>query len=409
MPNRVVQQAGWMMAATVVAQIAAVGTMLTLAAELGVNDFGRLATALAFQGLISTITHNGLRHPLIRELIANPARFDALASSYVLLCLGLAALASLTTIVVVMLLPLQTDETWLWIVIAAGNLANALQPNPIFDALRKPAVTTVVAALVEIVGWLAIVLLVALGKLSLILAAVIVVLKWTVTTVVLWNVLSLKHRRLQWSFDPAAIMQLCRSGVWVGSASLLQASVVTSSTIVARVLGGTEAAAFLGLGSYAFRAHQMIFTLINRLISPVLADRIARGVGYHKLLFGAAGISVVLGMAGIVSATIVIWLVLPESYAASGSIVGLLLCAATIRHPAMTVNLMLIMRQRERWGLVAALVFAATFATWSFWSAGLSDAERAASHVAWGLVVASAAFAMSILLRSRADRSLDVK
>ena len=105
-----------MMVATVVAQIAAVGTMLTLAAELGVDDFGQLATALAFQGLISTVTHNGLRHPLIRELIANPSRFDALASSYVLLCLGLATLASLSTIVIVTQLSLEADEMWLWIV-----------------------------------------------------------------------------------------------------------------------------------------------------------------------------------------------------------------------------------------------------------------------------------------------------
>ena len=397
-----------MMVATVVAQIAAVGTMLTLAAELGVDDFGQLATALAFQGLISTVTHNGLRHPLIRELIANPSRFDALASSYVLLCLGLATLARLSTIVIVTQLSLEADEMWLWIVVAVGNLANALQPNPIFDALRKPAVTTVVAALVEIAGWLAIMLLVAFGKLSLVLAAVVITLKWTVTTVVLWNIMSRKHWRLQWIFDPAAIMQLCRSGIWVGSASLMQALVVTSSTIVARVLGGTEAAAFLGLGSYAFRAHQMIFTLINRLISPVLADRIARGVGYQKLLIAVAGISVVLGMLGIVSATIVIWLALPESYAASGWIVGLLLCAATIRHPAMTVNLMLIMRQRERWGFVAALVFAAVFATWSFWSVGFSDPEGAANHVALGLVIASAAFALSIMLRSRADSAQEI-
>lgn len=395
-----------MFTATVVGQLAAVGTMFLLATHLGVEQFGQLATALAAQALVATFTHNGLRHPVIRELIAHPSRFDGFACSYFAVCLGLSLLAAGIAIGSALSLSLDDRETWVWIIIAVGNLANAMQPNPVFDALRKPAVTTIVAAVMEMTGLLIVLLAIRSASLSLVLAAIILVAKWTGTTVVLWWVLLRKHHRLSFVLDSSCIKQLCGSGFWVGGTSLLQATMITSATILARWFGGTEAAAFMGLGQYALRAHQMIFTLINRLVSPILAERIRDRRAYGNILWALVGFSVILGIAGMAAAWLATEFVLPASYRDSLLIFVLLLIAAIVANPASTANMALIMDNQERWGFLSSWVAVGIFFGWSFWRpAQASDAMTVGIQIAYGLILSFAVFAILISIGLRFRRT----
>lgn len=249
-------------------QLAALGVLLILTRHLDPDQFGGYVFGLNLLSYLHALGTLSLGNVVVRDLTLHPDHADGTTTAYLALTAVASAGVGAVTILAAAVAPVSADERAMLGLIGLTCLATNLTVTPLFDAHHRQALSAVltIPGDVAMVGGVA--LLAAAGRLSVVTAGLMLLLRWAFTATATWFCYTIRVRPARWAWTPGRAGELLRTAAPLLAATLLWMVPLQGGVFVARWAGGAEAAAVYGLAYQLASPGLLASVLILRILRP---------------------------------------------------------------------------------------------------------------------------------------------
>jgi len=257
-----------LLAATAVAQVCGLVSVLLLTRSLGADGYGVFVFWLTIQNYLMILGSAGLRPIIVRELIRRPDALNRLWTAYVAITGGLGILLAVLTIAIGAILTPTPSEQIVLTIIAIGNVAACLNPLPFYDFRHAQGRSAVIMTVSEVTALGIISALYISNNLSLPAAALVFAAKWIGSAAWLWLMLQRDLPEIRWDWSKSEPVRLLSSSWKLVVSALLGTIPLTAGILLVRFYHGDAAAGIFGIAMYAPRALLLLVGQLNRVIQP---------------------------------------------------------------------------------------------------------------------------------------------
>lgn len=334
---------------TLVSQGCAFGVLLILTSGLEQGAFGAYVFATNVLVYLVAVGGVGLVNVVVRDLGALPEREDQTTSAYVALTGAGALLVASIGALTAGLWPVSDAERQVLAIVSLAAVPMCLSLTPLYDARHRQALAAAVMVPGDMLMLGGVAALAATGRLSASTAALMLVLKWTVTLLLQVVVFHLLVRSFRWAWDRGRAAALLRSGAVMLATGLLQMVPLQGAVILTRLLRGERDTALYGVAFQLATVYLIAGMLALRIVQPHVVGPRGNDPAFVRRILTFMGASiVVLWLVGVGAAWILAYHVLASDYSqAFGTMVVLLGTAAAVIG-AGTASLFLLRAHRER-------------------------------------------------------------
>lgn len=328
----------WLGASTIVAQLSLVASMFFLGSELSQADFGLFTFCLTVQAYFLTLGSGGIGMVVMRAGLRRAELCDAAVTSYFVVTLVRSLAFALLATIVVIQLPLPSEEAFLLIVFFWGSVVGGINGQSLLDMRHRQAASAVVGTVGEVAATAMLAYLWQSGGLNLSWAGGVFVGKWIATSAARLLLFHLAVQPFHFHFSAAIIREVWAKSWPLAASSLVSAAPFSAGVILLWMLSGPNEAAILGLSQSVVKGLQQLCSLSHRLLQPrivgpegLTATSRAKvwlfAVAFHLaiLAIGLAGSTIAVGwMFGPQYADVIpmLWLLLPSAAVASLATIG---------------------------------------------------------------------------------------
>lgn len=282
---------------------------------LGPDILGQYTFVMAFVPCFQIVGSLGRGVSVVRELKLSPENFDEISGSFLMLAALVSGALAIVVWSIVLVLPLQTEQRFLFSVIAAGSICHSLALSPLFEALHQHRRGALATPVVETLNLAAVLVLVSLQCFSLFVAGYLLLARWVLTIVIQWTVFLRFVRTLAFCVSLKTMYRLL-----VGSASQILCLLIWTANfnltiaLVHYRFGSTETSSY-GIAMTIALSAMTLNDVLLRVVGPhILGDFGLRPefiVGIIRYVGGLAGAVALLAYA---SALIVASAILDPTY-----------------------------------------------------------------------------------------------
>lgn len=370
------------------------GQMLILTRALGPELYGSLTAALVYQSYLFLFACTGLRAVALRETIYRPDAPDEILTAFLALTGSIATILCGMTFVGTFFVDISYEAKFLVCLLAAGNVAGAMNVLPLFDAHHRQLQSAAIALAVEFLSCAAFVLLAGNDWIALNVIAIVFISKWILNFAVHLLVYHLRVRPIRLRFDASRIQVMIRSAWPLLWSAVLATAPFSAGALLLSAAGTQHEVALLGLAQQAASSYLLLTTSALRFVQPRLAQAKAADRAARPIVMAFASFAAMLLVSLIGAAYLLTHFVLDERYAGAFVPMILMLAGASIHSLGSVAAAWLLLTLREKH--VLAVQFAGTLV---FLVGGLSlPSADAVGFATWtGVAAFMAALALAVL------------
>jgi O-antigen/teichoic acid export membrane protein len=356
-------------ACTAATHACTLASMLMLVRALGPDRYGVFVTGLAVQAYLALLGSLGVKQVVAREGSICAADLARLCTAHLAVTGSASLLLAVIVISATACSSLEPAERHLLVLLAAGNVAVCVGPQPLFDACLRQPLSSALTLLVDFVALAGVTTAYVLGRLDLESAGALLAGKWTCNCLlhylVLWRMRLLlspccpSRERQGLRGDVAALV---RRGWPLLGAALLATIPINAGVLFVRHYDGEASAGLLGLGTQAATAFAFIAAVAARILVPPLARPFSSPAAQQwrvlRLYAGFLGIVLVAALGGGWGALTFLF---PPAFAGALAPMFMLLGAAFVFGLGTPSAIALAAASEERWVMLASGVGAIAY------------------------------------------------